>query len=219
MIMKTLRLIIPAIILILLAYFTFLMAQISWEYHTLDTDVGFLRIKQDYLEHTVWLTAFFTHAFTSTLVLLAGFTQFSRALQMRYRSAHRWLGRLYVFNILLITGPAGLIMGFYANGGVTSRIAFILLACLWWWTTLMAYRTIRTKQFLAHRRWMIYSFALTLSAISLRLWKMFFAYQFALPPMDIYRIVAWLGFVPNLVLAYLWLRAHPTPKNMSAKQA
>ena len=210
--MKYLQRIANPILLLLLAYFTFLMLQISWEYHSFDTDVGFLRIKQDYLVHQVWLVAFFTHALTSALVLFAGLTQFSRTIQTQYPKIHRWMGRLYVFNILWITGPAGFIMAFYANGGWTSRVAFMILSVLWWYTTWMAYRAIKNRRVSEHYKWIIYSFALTLSAITLRLWKMFFAYTLALPPMDIYRIVAWLGFIPNLIFAFFWIRQHQLSK-------
>jgi hypothetical protein len=48
---------------------------------------------------------------------------------------------------------------------------------------------------------MIRSYALTLSAITLRSWKVVLAYYLELPPKDLYLIVAWLGFVPNMIVA------------------
>jgi hypothetical protein len=48
---------------------------------------------------------------------------------------------------------------------------------------------------------MIRSFALTLSAITLRIWKVIFATTTDIPPMDRYRIIAWLGWVLNLMIA------------------
>jgi hypothetical protein len=48
---------------------------------------------------------------------------------------------------------------------------------------------------------MIRSFALTLSAITLRLWKYIIVMGFQPKPMDAYQIVAWLGWVLNLVIA------------------
>ena len=52
---------------------------------------------------------------------------------------------------------------------------------------------------------MIRSYALTLSAISLRLFKWIIVFIWAPPPMDTYRIVAWLGWVFNLVLVECWI--------------
>jgi hypothetical protein len=111
------------------------------------------------------------------------------------------MGRLYVWNILVITGPASLIMGFYANGGLFSRIAFISLSVLWIYFTLRGLIAARQKKFNLHRDYLIRSYALTLSAITLRAWKYLLSNTFDIPPMDLYRIVAWLGWVLNLIIA------------------
>jgi hypothetical protein len=102
---------------------------------------------------------------------------------------------------LLITGPAGLLMGFYANGGLPSRIAFVTLALLWIFCTAMALIKARQKNFKEHRYYMIRSYALTLSALTLRAWKYAITNTYELPPMDVYRAVAWLGWVPNILFA------------------
>ena len=117
---------------------------------------------------------------------------------------HRKLGYIYVLNVLLITGPAGLLMGFYANGGIPSRISFILLATGWIFFTAMALVKAKRGDFRSHRHYMMRSYALTLSALTLRAWKWGITNSFELPPMDVYRAVAWLGWVPNLLLAE-WL--------------
>jgi putative Mn2+ efflux pump MntP len=109
-----------------------------------------------------------------------------------------------VVDVLLITGPAGLVMGFYANGGLWSRIAFVLLAVLWIYFTATALVKAKQKNFKAHRNYMIRSYALTLSAITLRAWKYGITNTMTLPPMDVYRVVAWVGWVGNLALAE-WL--------------
>ena len=116
------------------------------------------------------------------------------------------MGYIYVTDVLLITGPAGLLMGFYANGGIPSRIAFVSLALLWIFFTAMALIKARQKNFTAHRRYMIRSYALTLSAITLRAWKYALTNSFELPPMDVYRSVAWLGWVVNLIVAEYIIR-------------
>ncbi len=95
-------------------------------------------------------------------------------------------------------------MAFYANGGITSRVAFVTLAVGWLLTTAMGWRTAWRRQWSKHREWMIRSYALTLSAITLRAWKYVLVALFDPRPMDVYRLVAWLGFVPNIILAE-WL--------------
>ncbi|WP_425562939.1 DUF2306 domain-containing protein [Mucilaginibacter gynuensis] len=47
------------------------------------------------------------------------------------------------------------------------------------------------------------SYALTLSAISLRLWKWGLVLLLQPRPMDVYRVVAWLGWTGNLLVAEL----------------
>ncbi len=198
-----------AALLLGLAFFTGLMASISLNYIPYNTDVGFLRIKQQYISITFWRTAFFIHVYASIWVLLAGFTQFSRQIKRKNPKLHRIMGYIYVTDVLLITGPAGLIMGFYANGGLASRMAFVMLATLWIIFTAIALVKARQKNFRAHRIFMIRSYALTLSAVTLRAWKYLITNSYHLDstlvvhPMDVYRIVAWLGWVGNLAVAEL----------------
>jgi uncharacterized membrane protein len=183
------------------------MARITLNYIPYNTDVGFLRIKQQYITVDFWRNAFFLHVYASIWVLLAGFTQFSKRIQRQNPRLHRSMGYIYVVNVLLITGPAGLIMGFYANGGFVSRIAFVLLAVFWIFFTAMALFKAKQKNFRAHRQYMIRSYALTLSALSLRAWK--YAITNAtdqIHPMDVYRIVAWLGWGLNLLIAEYIIR-------------
>lgn len=192
--------------LVLLAFLTFLMARISVEYFPYSTDVGFLQIKQQYIDIDHWRIAFFIHVYASLWVLFAGFTQFSERLRALNPRLHRVVGYIYAFDIILITGPAGLVMGFYANGGATSRIAFVMLAIGWIWFTAMAVKKAKDGDYTTHRDYMIRSFALTASALTLRAWKWGINNTVELPPMDVYRAVAWLGWVPNLLFAEILIR-------------
>jgi uncharacterized membrane protein len=177
------------------------MADITMAYIPYNTDVGFLRIKQQYISIDHWRTAFFIHVYASMWVLFAGFTQFSKRLLKQNPRLHRTFGYIYVADVLLVTGPAGLLMGFYANGGLWSRIAFVTLAVLWIFFTAMALVKAKQKNFKAHRNYMMRSYALTLSAITLRAWKYAITNTMTLPPMDVYRVVAWVGWVGNLIVA------------------
>ena len=135
--------------LLTLAFFTWLMTTITMAYIPYNTDVGFLRIKQHYISIDHWRIAFFIHVYASIWVLLAGFTQFSKKLLRNRPKLHRFFGYIYVTDVLLITGPAGLLMGFYANGGLPSRIGFVALAVLWLFFTAMALIKAKQKDFKA----------------------------------------------------------------------
>lgn len=188
-------------LLALLAFFSFLMLRIIFLYIPIQNDVAFLQLKQSYIHITEWRIAFFVHVFSSMLALLAGFTQFSKWLLKHKPKLHRAIGYSYVVNVLMVTGPAGLLMSFYANGGISSRIAFVLLSVLWMGFTAIALYKALKKDLKAHRIFMIRSYALTLSAITLRVWKVLLANYSDIAPMDRYRIIAWLGWTLNLLLA------------------
>ena len=197
---------------LMLAFFTVLMGRITLGYWPIRNDAAFLQIKQQYLGIKHWELAFWVHVFTSMLPLLAGFTQFAPRVLRKWPHVHRTMGRVYVITVCFITGPASLIMAFYANGGITSRMAFVTLALLWLGTTAMGWRTVLQRKWQLHREWMIRSYALTLSAITLRAWKYAIVLAFEPRPMDVYRIVAWLGFLPNLLIAEWLIRRHRTKK-------
>ena len=206
--------ILKVFLLALLAFFSFLMLRIIFLYIPIQNDVAFLQLKQSYIHITEWRIAFFVHVFSSMLALLAGFTQFSKWLLKQKPKLHRAIGYSYVVNILMVTGPAGLLMSFYANGGIPSRIAFVLLSVLWISFTAIALYKALKKDFTAHRIFMIRSYALTLSAITLRVWKVLLANYTDVPPLDRYRIIAWLGWTLNLLLAeciiYYYIRNKKT---------
>lgn len=202
------------LLLLVLAFFSALMLQITLQYIPIRLDVAFLQIKQQYIHIIPWRIAFFTHVFTSMFVLIAGFTQFSQYILRRYKKWHRVIGKIYVIDVLFITGPASFIMALQANGGIPSRMAFTLLAILWMYTTTKAWQTALAKQFTEHKAWMMRSYALTLSAITLRAWKWLLIALFHLRPLNAYMTVAWMGFVPNLIFVE-WLIRYKERKKES----
>lgn len=195
---------IPALFLLFL--FSALMINITIPYFSLREDVAFLRIKQWVIENEIWKSSFYIHVFTSSLCLIAGFTQFSKNIQQNQPALHKTMGRLYVVVILFLSGPAGLAMALYANGGLLSQSAFTTLAILWILFTYLAYHFARKLDFKKHRAFMIRSFALTLSAITLRAWKWIIVLLFRPHPMDAYMLFAWLGWIPNLMIAEYLIR-------------
>ncbi|MFZ4930475.1 DUF2306 domain-containing protein [Chryseobacterium sp. Mn2064] len=185
-------------------YFFWLMLKITLEYIPFDPEVSFLMIKQtEVVERPEYLIFFYTHVYTSIFVLLFGFLAMLRK-DFGFKKFHRNVGKLYIFLILIVAAPSGIYMGIFANGGILSKISFVILGVLWWFSTFKAYQLARQKKFKAHQQWMWRSFAFTLSAITLRMWKVIIVYLFHPNPMDIYQIIAWLGWIPNiLIIEYL----------------
>ena len=203
------------IVYLVLCVGTFLMLRTITGYMAFRDDVGFLRFKQDYIDNMMWKAAFYVHVFSAIFALLAGFTQFSPEFLQKYRKLHRIIGRMYVWDILVINFPAAMIMAVYANGYLPSKIAFIILDCLWFWFTYKAVTAARQKRFTEHRQFMIRSYALTFSAITLRAWKLILSNSITIDPVTLYMIDAWMGFVPNLLLAE-WIIRRKTWKRSRA---
>jgi len=195
-----------AILMIIYAFFSYLLLKITLQYIPYDTDVAFLRIKQDVIDIPFYKIAFFTHVYTAVLVLPAGFTQFSVYVRRRLPVLHRYTGWLYAAVVVVLAGPSGLYMGIYANGGFISQFSFILLAVLWIWFTIFAVIKALQGDYKSHREFLIRSFALAVSAITLRAWKYLLVFLFEPRPMDVYQIVAWLGWIPNIIIAELIIR-------------
>jgi hypothetical protein len=83
---------------------------------------------------------------------------------------------------------------------------FLSLARLWLWTTCCAGLAILSGDISAHRSWMIRSFALPLAGVTLRLYLPLAL----LGPLEFsvtYAGIAWLCWLPNLILAENFTKA------------
>jgi uncharacterized membrane protein len=147
--------------------------------------------------------AFLLHISFAPLALAIGAMQFFPRIRRR-KALHRWLGRGYGIAIL-VSGSAGLIVALNAAGGPSAQIGFALLAIIWILVTANAVRHAVARRISIHRRWMIYSFALTFAGVTLRLYLLgFMAAGFSYTQASIY--LAWLCWLPNLGFAWWWLR-------------
>jgi uncharacterized membrane protein len=144
------------------------------------------------------------HAASAATALLIGPWQFLPEVRARRPLLHRWMGRMYVV-ACLTGGVTGFMLALGASTGMVSTAGFGLLAVAWICCTLTAWRLARRRDFIAHRRWMIRSFALTFAAVTLRL---YLPIAPALPVTfeDAYRAISFLSWVPNLLVAEIHLR-------------
>jgi hypothetical protein len=192
--------------LIVFGYFFVLMLAITLKYIPFDTNIAFLQIKQTEVnEIPYYLTFFYIHVYSAIFALIAGFTQFNKFILNRFTAIHKIIGKLYVYVVLFLAAPSGLVIGFYANGGLISKIAFILLSTLWFFFTLQGIISIKNNNSSDHRSFMLRSFALTFSAITLRVWKVILVYLFQPAPMDVYQIISWLGWTLNLLVIEIYI--------------
>lgn len=188
-----------------LSYAIYLMILITVQYIPIRFDVAFLNIKQEEIVYTHYKVAFFSHVYTSIFALICGVTQFSKFVRNKFPKTHRALGKAYIGIVLLVASPSGLVMAFYANGGSYSKISFLIQAVLWFLFTYKAFAYAKNLDWLNHQKFMIRSYALTLSAISLRLFKWIIISSFHLPPMDTYKIVSWAGWLINIAIVEIYI--------------
>lgn len=160
-------------------------------------------MKAAYAAHPVRIVL---HVAFSAVALLVGPLQFFPGLRRRVR-LHRALGYIY-FTGVLGGGLSGLATAFIAYGGLVGRTGFGLLAVAWLWSGLAALAAIRRRDFAAHERWAVRSFALCFAAVTLRLWLPL-AMASGLRFEDFYPAVAWLCWVPNLLLVE-WVLLRPS---------
>jgi uncharacterized membrane protein len=193
--------IIRIVFVILLLFASFVMLRITLPYLSFNTTVDFLKTKQGIIHLSFWRYAFYAHVMSSVIVLFCGIFQFLPGILNRYPKWHRGAGKLYVILVVCVSGPGGLIMGFFANGGWPARISFVLLSLCWIYSTAQAYVRARQRSFDAHRAFMIRSYALTLSAITLRSYAFILPSLIVLKPRSEYILIAWMSWLPNLIVA------------------
>lgn len=142
----------------------------------------------------------YAHVFGASVAMALGPFQFSTRFRAKYLNVHRWFGRLYLGIGVLIGGAAGLFMAHYAFGGLPAKLGFGGLALAWLYTGVQAYRAIRAGDVTTHRRWMVRNFALTFAAVMLRIYLPA-SYAAGIDGNVSYPIIAWLCWVPNLIVA------------------
>ncbi len=152
------------------------------------------------INSTLYLTGFYTHIFLGGLALISGFSQFFTRLRRRRLKLHRNLGKIYLLAVLL-SGVAGLGISYFATGGLVPALGFGCLAILWLFTTSKAFVSIKASEVDAHQRWMIRSYALCFAAVTLRLYLPLFLGVMKMEFIPAYTIIAWLCWIPNLMLA------------------
>jgi len=144
------------------------------------------------------------HVAGAATALLLGPFQFLRGLRVRFPRVHRWIGRTYVLGCL-IGGVGGFVMAFGSTAGPIATAGFGSLGVIWIIANIQGWRTAMARRFDAHRAWMIRSFALTFAAVTLRLYLPPVVI-FHLPFVESYRAISFLAWVPNLILAELYIR-------------
>ncbi|MEI7586156.1 DUF2306 domain-containing protein [Runella sp.] len=189
---------------ILLFFFAFGVSIYAMQYLNFDTGTLILSQKgKEIVSQWPWQIGFYGHIIGGVLALSIGPFQFLKNFRHRNLKLHRGIGKIYVFAILA-GSICAFYAAFYASEGLVAQTGFAALAIAWFFTTFRAYQAIRAKDLESHKRWMVRSYACTMAAVTLRIWLPLGTFGLHFSFHDMYRAVAWLCWVPNLLVAE-WL--------------
>ncbi|MGP5196791.1 DUF2306 domain-containing protein [Arthrobacter rhombi] len=142
------------------------------------------------------------HAVPAGLALVLGPLQFSKTLRIRFPRVHRITGRVYVISVVFAAMAAFIATGFSVSG-FPVQVAFALLGAAWLYSLAQGFRTIRRGEVQLHRVWMTRNYALTFTAVTLRL---FLVTGLGLRPVlgidffEVYTASAWASLFINVVV-------------------
>jgi uncharacterized membrane protein len=156
---------------------------------------------------TPWLVL---HVAGAATALLVGSFQFLPRIRLSLPSVHRWNGRVYVVACLLGSNT-GLVLALGATTGPWTTAGFASLAVLWCGSTILGWRAARLRRLADHRAWMVRSFALTLAAVTLRVYVPILL-LLPVPFATGYSAISFLCWVPNLMAAEAFLRRARGPR-------
>ena len=150
------------------------------------------------------------HIFFGALALLFSFVQIAFPLPA---PKHRLLG-IAIIGSIACSATAGMILSFSAFGGPIAKIGFFALSVAWLYTVTKGWKLAKQKEFIAHRKWMLRAFALTLAGITLRAENLILQ-EITSSPILWSQIQAWLCWLPNLLLleGYFWVEKNLGKRN------
>lgn len=156
---------------------------------------------------------YYAHVLFALPVLLGAPLQFTKTVRLRWPGCHRVLGRAYVGGAAVAAITAIYMGTFGPYEG--SRLSIAITGALWLFFTLAAWRLAVRRQFVAHRTFMIRSYAMALVLVWLRL--MFDAqdYLFFFVKNEDLRDATreWASWVVPLLAVELWLSWLPSLKS------
>src|SRR5437879_11958090 len=115
------------------------------QYLTFKSDIAFLQLKQFAVKTGFYLPAFYAHIFGASIILTAGFFQFSKWVYSK-RALHKALGKIYIFGVLFFAAPGAYVMTFFIHRGIGVFASFLIHNTLWVTFTISALILIKNRR-------------------------------------------------------------------------
>lgn len=149
------------------------------------------------------------HVAAGVTALVVGPFQFVERIRASRAAIHRATGLVYV-GACVVAAPAGFMLAMGTTAGSIAATGFAIPALLWPVFTYFGLRLAMERRFDEHREWMFRSYAITSTAITLRLMLPFAGLVLGLPFHPAYQAIAWLSWMTNLAICELYIRGRRT---------
>jgi hypothetical protein len=182
------------------AGFSLLLIYNTLPYFSFNKDFSFIQERSFLFQSSLYSICFYTHIFAGAVCIATALIQFSRYILKKSKAIHRWSGKLYVAVVLFVGAPTGLYMSFFAKGSFWERVLFMFMAGCWFFTTYYGLTTIHKKNVVAHKIWMMRSYAMAMTAVTFRVYHIVF-YLVGWGHLENYEVSLWISVIGNMLFA------------------
>lgn len=176
-----------------------LLAFNALHYYTFSPLYGILPEKVIAFKNWIWTFSFYIHMGAGVICLFVPIVLFIGEAFNLSKIWHRRLGKLYVFDTLLIIVPTGLYMAFFAKGGTSTQIGFVVQGLALALSTVLAVRYIKQGELVQHKQWMMRSYSFAFAVITFRVLHICF-YELKVPYELNYQLSQWVAVLFNALV-------------------
>ena len=180
--------------------FSLLLIYNTIPYFSFEKNFSFIEERSLLFESRLYSACFYIHIAAGAVCIGTSLIQFSRYILKKSKAIHRISGKAYVFVVLFLGAPTGLYMSFFAKGSFLERSLFLFMAGWWFITTLYGLSTIHKRNIVAHKVWMMRSYAMAMTAVTFRVYHIIF-YLLDWGHLANYELSLWISVVGNMLFA------------------
>jgi Predicted membrane protein (DUF2306) len=197
---KSAKVIFKMLFWIPVAGFSLLLIYNTLPYFSFGSDFSFIEERSFLFKNSFYYTCFYIHIAAGAICIGTALIQFSRYILKKSKAIHRFSGKIYVFVVLFLGAPTGLFMSFFAKGSFWERALFMFMAGWWFITTLYGLNTIHKRNVIAHKVWMMRSYAMAMTAVTFRVYHIVF-YMMGWGHLENYELSLWISVIGNMLFA------------------
>ncbi len=184
------------------AFFSLLLIYNTLPYFSFNPHFIFIEERSLLFQNGVYTTCFYIHIAAGSICIATALIQFSRYILKKPKAIHRISGKVYVMVVLVLGAPTGLYMSFFAKGSFWERSLFLFMASWWFITTFYGLTTIQKRNIVAHKIWMMRSYAMAMTAVTFRVYHIAF-FLLGWGHLENYEISLWISVIGNMLLTEL----------------